>query len=67
MQAKCNEELKKETEAYPQFANFEEGSVEPTSEVPDGPSAAGTPGQPKLKLTFNNAGGANEEEEEEDE
>jgi ATP-dependent helicase STH1/SNF2 len=55
-------ELTKETETYPQFANFDDSSASANdysmsaiagAETP----SASTPGQPKLKLTFN-AGGA---------
>jgi ATP-dependent helicase STH1/SNF2 len=46
------------TEAHPELANFEDqvagdGSTGFTSGA-DTPLTAGTPGQPKLKLTFNN-------------
>ncbi|EAU30536.1 SNF2-family ATP dependent chromatin remodeling factor snf21 [Aspergillus terreus NIH2624] len=59
IEAKCLAELKKETEGHPQFANYDD-SVSPADQDPsaiafsgaDTPSAA-TPGQPKLKLTFN--------------
>lgn len=54
-------ELKKQTEGHPEFANFDD----PSSTLGDGqstgaisgadtPLTADTPGQPKLKLTFNN-------------
>lgn len=56
-QTKCASELKKQTENYPQFANFDgPGAIEGAGNLPDGPFAAATPGQPKLKLTFNNIG-----------
>lgn len=58
--------MKKQTEAHPQFANSEDSSADATAGgLPDG-LVAGTPVQPKLKLTFNNAGanGATEVEDE---
>ena len=60
-QAKCTAELKKQTESYPQFANFDSPEAgDGAGNAPDGP-------QPKLKLTFNNSGanGAIEEGDEE--
>jgi ATP-dependent helicase STH1/SNF2 len=60
-QARCVAELSKEVEAHPQFADFDgpaNSNDNPVSVAGgDTPSAAATPGQPKLKLTFN-AGGA---------
>ncbi|KAL4883285.1 SNF2 family N-terminal domain-containing protein [Aspergillus karnatakaensis] len=62
IEARCLSELGKQTEAYPQFANFDSSSLTTNdysvSAVAgaDTPSAAATPGQPKLKLTFNAAG-----------
>ncbi|KAJ0420883.1 SNF2 family N-terminal domain-containing protein [Aspergillus carlsbadensis] len=63
IEAMCVSQLRKETESHPQFANFDEStagandySISTISGV-ETPSAAATPGQPKLKLTFN-AGGA---------
>ena len=53
-------ELSKEAAAHPQFANDDSSAVANDYSVSAGtetPSAAATPGQPKLKLTFN-AGGA---------
>ncbi|KAJ5958283.1 uncharacterized protein N7479_005433 [Penicillium vulpinum] len=55
---KCLSELRRLTEAHPELANFEDqfggdGSTEFASGA-DTPLTAGTPGQPKLKLTFNN-------------
>ncbi|PLB51855.1 putative RSC complex subunit [Aspergillus steynii IBT 23096] len=59
IEAKCVAELRKETEGHPQFANFDDSSSpaanDPSTAAVSGaetPSAA-TPGQPKLKLTFN--------------
>jgi ATP-dependent helicase STH1/SNF2 len=52
-------ELRRLTEDHPELANFEDhytggdGSTEFASGA-DTPLTAGTPGQPKLKLTFNN-------------
>ncbi|KAL4788039.1 SNF2 family N-terminal domain-containing protein [Aspergillus varians] len=59
IEARCMAELNKETEAHPQFANFDDSSAGANdySIGAETPSAAATPGQPKLKLTFN-AGGA---------
>ncbi|BCS20176.1 putative RSC complex subunit (Sth1) [Aspergillus puulaauensis] len=62
IEARCLAELTKETETYPQFANFDDSSAAANDysmsavSGPETPSAS-TPGQPKLKLTFN-AGGA---------
>jgi ATP-dependent helicase STH1/SNF2 len=59
----CVSQLRKQTESHPQFANFDESSAVAneysmsTVSGAETPSAAATPGQPKLKLTFN-AGGA---------
>ncbi|KAE8146164.1 SNF2 family N-terminal domain-containing protein [Aspergillus avenaceus] len=57
---KCLNELKKETEGYPQFANYDEvaapvgsGSGAVAAPGVEAPGAVATPGQPKLKLTFN--------------
>ncbi|KAJ5913005.1 hypothetical protein N7504_001888 [Penicillium tannophilum] len=56
---KCVMELRRQTENYPQFANFDDpGSIagDGLSTGADTPLTAGTPGaQPKLKLTFNNS------------
>jgi ATP-dependent helicase STH1/SNF2 len=59
----CVSQLRKETQSYPQFANFDDSSavandysMSSISGV-ETPNATATPGQPKLKLTFN-AGGA---------
>lgn len=52
-QAKCLSELKKETEAHPQFANYDDLGG---NEQPAAASGTDTPGPvatPKLKLTFN--------------
>ncbi|RDW78780.1 putative RSC complex subunit (Sth1) [Aspergillus mulundensis] len=61
IEARCVAELSKEIEAHPQFANLDGSPANQNdysmSVVGDTPSAAATPGQPKLKLTFN-AGGA---------
>ncbi|KAL4957767.1 SNF2 family N-terminal domain-containing protein [Aspergillus filifer] len=60
IEARCMAELSKETAAHPQFANDDSSTVANDYSVSAGtetPSAAATPGQPKLKLTFN-AGGA---------
>jgi ATP-dependent helicase STH1/SNF2 len=49
--------LKRLTEDHPEFANFDDpGSVmgDGQSTGADTPLTAGTPGQPKLKLKFNN-------------
>lgn len=56
-------ELKKQTEGHPEFANFDDlGSADAQSSGAisgvDTPMTAGTPGQPKLKLRFNNTDGA---------
>jgi ATP-dependent helicase STH1/SNF2 len=53
-------ELKKQTEGHPEFANFDDsvsaaGDGMSTLSGTDTPMTAGTPGQPKLKLTFSNA------------
>ncbi|OJI98989.1 hypothetical protein ASPVEDRAFT_25827 [Aspergillus versicolor CBS 583.65] len=62
IETRCLAELTKETENYPQFANFDDSSASANDYSvsaiagPETPSAS-TPGQPKLKLTFN-AGGA---------
>ena len=50
-------ELKKQTEGHPEFANFDDpGSIagDGQSTGADTPLTAGTPAQPKLKLTFSN-------------
>lgn len=58
-QTKCLVELRRLTEDHPELANFEDqfaggdGSTDFASGT-DTPLTAGTPGQPKLKLTFNN-------------
>ncbi|KAL3437575.1 SNF2 family N-terminal domain-containing protein [Aspergillus tetrazonus] len=61
IEARCLAELSKEVEAHPQFADFDGPANSNDNSVSvaggDTPSAAATPGQPKLKLTFN-AGGA---------
>ncbi|KAJ5323598.1 RSC complex subunit (Sth1) [Penicillium atrosanguineum] len=57
IEAKCVSELKRLTEDHPEFANFDDpGSVmgDGQSTGADTPMTAGTPGQPKLKLKFNN-------------
>lgn len=58
-QAKCVSELQRMTADHPQFANFDDASAATGNDGsaaaasgPETPSAA-TPGQPKLKLTFN--------------
>jgi ATP-dependent helicase STH1/SNF2 len=63
IEAMCVSQLRKETQSYPQFANFDDSSavandysMSSISGV-ETPNATATPGQPKLKLTFN-AGGA---------
>ncbi|KAH3329788.1 hypothetical protein KXW13_008421 [Aspergillus fumigatus] len=61
IEAKCVEVLRKETEDYPQFADFDDSlssagnaaSVAPA--LSTGTPVAATPTQPKLKLTFNNS------------
>ncbi|KXG49724.1 HAS subgroup [Penicillium griseofulvum] len=59
IETKCLVELRRLTEDHPELANFEDhytggdGSTEFASGA-DTPLTAGTPGQPKLKLTFNN-------------
>ncbi|KAJ5099760.1 hypothetical protein N7532_006761 [Penicillium argentinense] len=58
IEAKCVVELKKLTEGHPEFANFDDpGSVvgDGQSTGADTPMTASTPGQPKIKLTFNNS------------
>lgn len=54
-------ELKKQTEGHPEFANFDDpgsamgdGQSTGAASGADTPLTAGTPGQPKLKLKFNN-------------
>ncbi|KAI9924424.1 hypothetical protein AWENTII_003830 [Aspergillus wentii] len=58
IEAKCVSELRRLTEEYPQFANFDDASGDGLAAAAlsgaGTPNAAGTPGQPKLKLTFNN-------------
>ncbi|KAJ5689163.1 Chromatin structure-remodeling complex subunit snf21 [Penicillium macrosclerotiorum] len=59
IEAKCLSELKKLTEDYPDFANFDGDSAADGQSVgaisgADTPLTASTPGQPKLKLTFSN-------------
>ncbi|KAF9890933.1 hypothetical protein FE257_005190 [Aspergillus nanangensis] len=63
IEAKCLSELKKETEPHPQFANYDgsesaAGNDQSAAAVSgaDTPSTVATPGQPKLKLTFNSGG-----------
>ncbi|KAE8382061.1 SNF2 family N-terminal domain-containing protein [Aspergillus bertholletiae] len=60
IETKCLSELKKETEGHPQFANYDDqgapaGHDQSLAATPsvEPPSTAATPGQPKLKLTFN--------------
>ncbi|EIT72547.1 superfamily II DNA/RNA helicase [Aspergillus flavus] len=60
IEAKCLSELKRETEGYPQFANYDDqgapvGQDQSLAATPsvETPSTVTTPGQPKLKLTFN--------------
>ncbi|KAJ5442795.1 HAS subgroup [Penicillium cf. griseofulvum] len=59
IETKCLVELRRLTEDHPELANFDDqytggdGSTEFASGA-DTPLTAGTPGQPKLKLTFNN-------------
>ncbi|PYH86562.1 superfamily II DNA/RNA helicase [Aspergillus uvarum CBS 121591] len=53
IEAKCLSELKKETEAHPQFANYDDLGG---NDLPAAASGTDTPGPvatPKLKLTFN--------------
>ncbi|KAL4980225.1 SNF2 family N-terminal domain-containing protein [Aspergillus desertorum] len=61
IEARCLAELSKEVEAHPQFADFDSPANTNDNSISaaggDTSSAAATPGQPKLKLTFN-AGGA---------
>lgn len=54
-------ELKKQTEGHPEFANFDDpgsvmgdGQSTGAASGADTPLTAGTPGQPRLKLKFNN-------------
>lgn len=54
-------ELKKQTEGHPEFANFDDlgsiagdGQSNGAASGADTPMTTGTPGQPKLKLRFNN-------------
>lgn len=54
-------ELKKQTEGHPEFANFDDlgspigdGQSSGAISSADTPMTAGPPGQPKLKLKFNN-------------
>lgn len=53
-------ELKKQTEGHPEFANFDDpssaadGQSNGATSGVDTPMTASTPGQPKLKLKFNN-------------
>ncbi|KAB8232103.1 putative RSC complex subunit (Sth1) [Aspergillus alliaceus] len=60
IESKCLSELKKETEGYPQFANYDglgasagSNQIVAATSGAETPSAAATPSQPKLKLTFN--------------
>ncbi|KAL4912497.1 SNF2 family N-terminal domain-containing protein [Aspergillus aurantiobrunneus] len=61
IEARCLAELNKETEAHPQFSNFDDSSaIANDYSMSTGvgtETLSATPGQPKLKLTFN-AGGA---------
>jgi ATP-dependent helicase STH1/SNF2 len=61
IEAKCVSELKKLTADHPQFANFDgsdsvagDGQSVGVASGTATPQTTGTPGQPKLKLTFNN-------------
>ncbi|KAL4928702.1 putative RSC complex subunit (Sth1) [Aspergillus undulatus] len=61
IEARCIAELSKETAAYPQFAISDDSSTAAndysvSAAGTETPSATATPGQPKLKLTFNAAG-----------
>ncbi|KAL5342964.1 SNF2 family N-terminal domain-containing protein [Aspergillus crustosus] len=63
IETRCRAELSKRTAAHPQFANFDgsspianDYSMSAVAGVGT-PSTAATPGQPKLKLTFNAGGG----------
>lgn len=53
-------ELKKQTEGHPEFANFDDhgstadGQSNGAASGTGTPMTVGTPGQPKLKLKFNN-------------
>lgn len=59
-------ELKKQTEGHPEFANFDDpssaadGQSNGAASGADTPMTASTPGQPKLKLKFNNLDGASD-------
>ncbi|CAP96635.1 hypothetical protein E8E15_005628 [Penicillium rubens] len=53
IETKCLVELRRLTEDHPELANFEDRFAGDASGA-DTPLNAGTPGQPKLKLTFNN-------------
>lgn len=53
-QTKCLVELRRLTEDHPELANFEDQYNGEGFSGADTPLNAGTPGQPKLKLTFNN-------------
>jgi ATP-dependent helicase STH1/SNF2 len=58
-QNKCLTELRRLTEPHPELANFEDQSTggDASTEFASGadtPVTGGAPGQPKLKLTFNN-------------
>lgn len=55
-------ELKKQTEGHPEFSNFDDpasvlgdGQSTGAASGADTPLTASTPGQPKIKLTFNNS------------
>lgn len=55
--------MKKQTEGHPEFANFDDpaasiagdGQSTGAASGADTPLTASTPGQPKIKLTFNNS------------
>ncbi|KAJ5803999.1 uncharacterized protein N7518_000302 [Penicillium psychrosexuale] len=54
IETKCLVELRRLTEDHPELANFEDQYNGEGFSGADTPLNAGTPGQPKLKLTFNN-------------
>ncbi|KAL3476127.1 SNF2 family N-terminal domain-containing protein [Aspergillus californicus] len=60
IESRCISELRKGCQTYPQFANFDQPSVNANNySIPTIPGyeTAVAPGQPKLKLTFNAGGG----------
>ncbi|RAL10055.1 putative RSC complex subunit (Sth1) [Aspergillus homomorphus CBS 101889] len=53
IEAKCLSELKKETELYPQFANYDDLGGNDQTAATSGTDTPGPVATPKLKLTFN--------------